>query len=61
MISKTKDVNKIKNTTLIVNTDLEDYIVQKVQKVLGTGNISKTSNSASKADITIIIGEDFNK
>ena len=60
-ISKTKDTNKMATTTIIVNTELEDSIVQKVQQKLGVGIISKTNNSASKANITIIIGENFNK
>lgn len=60
-INKTSNINKITTTTIVVNTYLEDSIVQKVKETLGVGTISKTNNSASKADITIIIGENFNK
>lgn len=60
-ISKKGETNKIKTTSIIVNTEVEGVVTQKIKETLGLGTILKTNNSTSKADITIIIGEDFNK
>ena len=59
-ISKTTDTNAMKTTAIIVNKNIQDSVVQKIKETLGAGAISKTNNSASKADITIIIGANFN-
>ena len=60
-ITKTGEVTKTNTTTIIINSDVEDVVAQKIKDTLGVGIISKTSNSVSKADITIVIGENFNK
>ena len=60
-ISKKGETNKIKTTSIIVNKEVEGVVTQRIKETLGLGTILKTNNSTSKADITIIIGEDFNK
>ena len=60
-ISKTGEVTKTSTTTIIINSEVEDAVTQKIKDTLGVGIISKTDNSVSKADITIVIGENFNK
>ena len=60
-VSKTGEVTKNNTTTIIINSDVEESVAQKIKDTLGTGIILKANNSVSKADITIIIGENFNK
>lgn len=60
-ISKTGETTDSTYTTIIVNGDTDESIAQKVKENLGIGTILKTKKTSSKADITIIIGNDFNK
>ena len=60
-ISKTGEVTKANVTAIIINSEVKDEVAQKIKELLGVGIISRTSNSASKADITIVIGENLNK
>ena len=60
-VSKKGEVTKTKTTTIIINSDVEEAVAQNIKETLGVGIISKTSNTVSKADITIVIGENFNK
>jgi len=60
-ISKTGDTTSSTYTTVIANSETDEAVAQKVKKVLGVGTVLTTKDTASKADITIIIGNDFNK
>ena len=60
-ISKTGETTNSTYTTIIANGETDEAIAQKVKEVLGVGTVLKATDTASKADITIIIGNDFNK
>jgi len=60
-ISKTGNTTASTYTTIIVNGETEESVAQKIKEVLGVGTVLTTKDTASKADITIIIGNDFNK
>jgi len=48
-------------TTIIANGETDEAVAEKIKDILGVGTVLTTTSTASKADITIIIGEDFNK
>ena len=48
-------------TTIINKTDVDAKFTDNIKEVLGVGNISTSSVSSSKVDITIIIGKDYNE
>ena len=48
-------------TTIINKTDVDAKFTNNIKEVLGVGNISTSSVSSSKVDITIIIGTDYNE
>ena len=48
-------------TTIIANSEEYEETAKKIKDILGVGTVLTTTNTASKADITIIMGEDFNK
>jgi len=48
-------------TTIIANEETYEAVAEKIKEVLGVGTVLTTKNTSSKADITIIIGNDFNK
>ena len=64
-ISKTSETKETKNTVIINNNKLEQSSVDQIKELLNI-NISSTSTSTSSttskgnADITIIIGKDYN-
>lgn len=60
-ISKTGQTTNSTFTTIIANAETNEVIAEKIKEVLGVGTVLTTQSTASKADITIIIGNDFNK
>lgn len=60
-ISKTGETTNSTYTTIIANGETDETVAEKIKECLGVGTVLTTKNTASKADITIIIGNDFNK
>ena len=60
-ILKTGNTTNSTFTTIIANGETDKAIAEKIKDILGVGTVLTTTSTASKADITIIIGEDFNK
>lgn len=60
-ISKTGETTNSTFTTIIANGETDESIAEKIKDILGVGTVLTTNSTASKADITIIIGNDFNK
>ena len=48
-------------TTIINKTDVDTQFTDNIKEVLGVGNVSTSSVSSNKVDITIIIGKDYNE
>lgn len=51
----------ITKTTILNKTGVDSKFTDNIKELLGVGNISTSSVSASDVDITIIIGKDYNK
>ena len=60
-ILKTGTTTDSTYTTIIANGETDKAVAEKIKEVLGVGTVLTTKNTASQADITIIIGNDFNK
>lgn len=60
-ILKTGETTNSTYTTIIANGETDEAVAEKIKEYLGVGTVLTTKNTASKADITIIIGNDFNK
>lgn len=60
-ILKTGETTNSTYTTIIANGETDEAIAEKIKESLGVGTVLTTKNTASKADITVIIGNDFNK
>ncbi len=60
-ISKTGETTKSTYTTIIANGETDQAVAEKIKNALGAGTVLTAKNTSSKADITIIIGNDFNK
>lgn len=60
-ISKKTTTKETKNTAIINNTQVDQSITEDIKEVLNTGIIQNSNNSSSTADITIIIGTNYNK
>ena len=58
-VYRTGTTNTTSKTTIIDKKNTADTILENIQMVLGVGTISSTESSSSKADITIIIGKDY--
>lgn len=48
-------------TTIINKTDVNSQFTENIKEVLGVGNVSTSSVSSNKVDITIIIGKDYDE
>lgn len=59
-ILKTGETTNSTYTTIIANGETDEAVAEKIKEVLGVGTVLTTKNTASKADITIIIGNDIN-
>ena len=58
-VTKVTSTTNIAKTTIINKTDIDEKYEQDIKKVLKTENVSDSSVSSSKVDITIIIGKDY--
>lgn len=58
-ITKTHETTSTGKTTIINKTDISGKFEKDIKGILGVGNISDSSVSSSKVDITIIIGNDY--
>ena len=61
IISKTGTTNSTEKTTIINKTEISENIITSIQALLETNETSTSDTSESEANITIIIGKDFNK
>lgn len=59
-ISKTGTTNSTEKTTIINKTEISENIITSIQALLETNEISTSDTSTSEANITVIIGKDFN-
>ncbi len=60
-ISKKTTTKETKNTAIINNTKVEQSVTEDIKEVLNAGIIQNSNNSSSTADITIVIGTNYNK
>ncbi len=60
-ILKAETTTKSTYTTIIANGDTDEKVAENIKDALGIGTILTTKNTASKANVTVIIGNDFNK
>ena len=58
-VTKTNATTSTAKTTIINKTDVDSKFTENIKSILGIGNISTSSVSSSKVDITIIIGKDY--
>ena len=58
-VYRTGTTNATSKTTIIDKKDVADTLLENIQMVLGTGTISNSQSSSSKADVTIILGKDY--
>ena len=58
-VYRTGTTNATSKTTIIDKKDVADTLLENIKMVLGTGTISNSQSSSSKADVTIIIGKDY--
>ncbi len=61
VLSPTSTTTSISKTTIINKTDVDAKFTDNIKELLGVGNVSTSSVSSNKVDITIIIGKDYNK
>ena len=58
-VYRTGTTNATSKTTIIDKKDVADTLLENIKMVLGTGTISNSQSSSSKADVTIILGKDY--
>ena len=58
-VYRTGTTNSTSKTTIINKKDSADTILENVKTILGVGTISNSQSSSSKADITVVIGRDY--
>ena len=58
-VYRTGTTNSTSKTTIINKKDAADTILENIKTTLGVGTISNSQSSSSKADITIVIGRDY--
>lgn len=58
-VTKTNKTTSTGKTTIINKTDISGKFEKDIKGILGVGNISASSVSSSKVDMTIIIGNDY--
>lgn len=57
----TKTTTSTSKTTIINKTNVDTKFTDNIKELIGVGNISTSSVSSSNVDITIILGNDYNK
>lgn len=60
-VTSTTNTSSTSKTTIINKSDVDTKFTDNIKEILGTGNVSTSSVSSSNVDITIIIGNDYNK
>ena len=60
-ISKVIETSSTKNTAIINNNQVNQQIVEEIQALLNKGVIQNSNNGSSAADITIVIGTNYNE
>ena len=58
-VYRTGTTNSTSKTTIINKKDAADTILENIKTTLGVGTISNSQSSSSKADVTIVIGRDY--
>ena len=58
-VAKTNKTTSTAKTTIINKTDINSKYEKDIKSILGVGNVSASSVSSSKVDMTIIIGKDY--
>ena len=58
-VTNTKTTNETEKTVIINRKNLSDEKLEKLKDTIGTGYFSNQADKKSKADVTIIIGNDF--
>lgn len=58
-VTKTNKTTSTAKTTIINKTDINSKYEKDIKSILGVGNVSASSVSSSKVDMTIIIGKDY--
>ena len=58
-VYRTGTTNTTSKTTIIDKKDVADTLLENIQMILGIGTISSSESSSSKANVTIIIGKDY--
>ena len=58
-VYRTGTTNSTSKTTIINKKDAADTILENIKTILGVGTISNSQSSSSKADVTIVIGRDY--
>lgn len=58
-VYRTGTTNSTSKTTIINKKDVADTILENIKTTLGVGTISNSQSSSSKADVTIVIGRDY--
>ena len=58
-VYRTGETNSTSKTTIINKKDAADTILENIKTILGVGTISNSQSSSSKADVTIVIGRDY--
>ena len=56
---RTGETNSTSKTTIINKKGAADTILENIKTILGVGTISNSQSSSSKADVTIVIGRDY--
>ena len=58
-VYRTGSTNATSRTAIIDKKDIASTLLDNIKMVLGTGTISNSQTSSTKADVTIIIGKDY--
>ena len=58
-VTKTNKTTSTAKTTIINKTDINSKYERDIKSILGVGNVSASSVSSSKVDMTIIIGKAY--
>lgn len=59
-VTKSGATSTISKTIITNKKEVEDTELKEMKSVLGVGSISNNKTTASKVDVTIVIGKDFN-
>ena len=58
-VYRTGTTNTTSKTTIVNKKDVSDVLLENIKTTIGVGTISSTQSSSSKADVTIVIGADY--